>query len=780
MTKRFQFILKLLFKGKRKYFTTLLLMFIGGFYLVNGIYPTYHPSTFLFADNGKLLSSQVNNNGQWRFTKEDSIPSKYETCLLYYEDEWYYEHFAVNPMSIARATISNIQAGEIKSGGSTITMQLARILNGNKKRTFINKIKELYIALSYEFKYSKKEILNAYATHAPYGSNVIGLTGASWRFYNRSPQQLSWAESATLAVLPNAPGLIYPGRGNDQLKKKRDFVLRKLLNNGVIDSTTYTLSKLEPVPQGPNKTKQQAYHYMRWLSHTHPQYSTHTSTLKQQLQQQLNQLVNGYHAQYVNNGVNNIAVVILNTETNSFEGYVGNSGWGKSAASFVDVARANRSSGSVLKPLLYAKCIEEGALSPFSLVNDLPINYDGFSPKNFAKTYSGLASLNQALIQSLNAPAVAVLKTYGLNKFYQNLKDLGFSTLNQQPSHYGLSLILGGAEIKLVDLVGAYGYLLKMSKNPSLHSVKWRQSKRGYWQHQFATKKYTDPQSWKKISEILTNLKRPHQEWGWEWMEQKEAISWKTGTSFGHRDAWAIGYNGKHVVGVWVGNQAGNGRPGLTGVNYAAPILFKAFKLLPQKSSSTYETQIINQPQITLCAESGYRATMNCLNTIPYYNNENTSLLKKCNFHKRLLVDETGQYQVGRNCYYKAIRKSKPYFIPTPFQSYYFKKVATFYETPPPFHPQCAQNNAQFKLTYPSPNSSIFLPVDIEEKQQPIILEAVSAINDTLYWHLNKKFIGTTIGKHSFTIHPKTGKQQLTLVNSNGASEAYSFTIIKR
>jgi penicillin-binding protein 1C len=564
---------------------------------------------------------------------------------------------------------------------------------------------------------------------------------------------------------------LYPGKSNEKLKVKRNRLLRKLLDNGVLNQEDYELAMLEEVPDRPQYQPQKAIHFMRWLEEIQGKQGVFKSMIDSEIQNRLNRLVDGYGAQFKSNDVGNIGVVVLDTWEKKIVGYVGNTK-GDGGFSFVDVCRAPRSSGSVLKPLLYAQMISNGELAPNSLIHDLPINYNGFIPKNYSKQYEGLVPVSKALIQSLNAPAVEVLHDLGIRPFYDQLQQLGFSTLNFEPSHYGLTLILGGGEITLLDLVGVYGALNVRQKK--LESSNFKLAEAVTWNKEYGNYEGISPWAWRKTLDMMQELERPAQEWGWEWFQGKEKVAWKTGTSFGHRDAWAIGTTDRYVVGVWVGNQEGDGRPGLTGVNYAAPIMFRVFEGL---ESDKVTNQNEDRFKITLCSKSGYKATKHCIEKVVYSGGESILQLPLCTFHQVFVLDSTESYRIKKDCYFGKTTTSKPYFSLSPFELYYYKRSALDYEQPPEFIEGCQSQRAQFKLVYPKNGSAIFLPVDIEGEQQEVILEAVAEEGDELYWHLGDDFITATKKEHKVKLDLSPGSYSLYLLNQNGVRKKYEFEI---
>jgi len=739
---------------------------------------------------GNLLAGHIAKDGQWRFPESDSVPDKFRKSILYFEDQYFYYHFGINPISILRAFKQNLREMRIVSGGSTLTMQLIRLSRKGKARTFYQKTIELFQAIRAEFRYSKEELLNKYATHAPFGGNVVGLEAASWRYYGRSPDKLSWGEMTTMAVLPNAPSLIYPGKNQEKLLRKRNRLLDKLWKNEVIDSTTCELAKWEPLPGKPRAIPQVSPHLMTRLIHEGHEGRRIQTTLDITLQKSLNSLINRYHGVYSENEIHNAAAFIVEIDSKKVLAYVGNTDCPQeNSGRDVDVITAPRSTGSIMKPFLYAAMLKDGLILPHSLVPDIPTKFGGYTPKNFAKEFDGAVHASEALYRSLNVPAVIMLRDYGTPKLHSLLRKLKLSTLTNSPEHYGLSLILGGAEATLWDLGNAY---LNMAR-----SLKF------YEANGFAYDEYDASGAHYILSdtlaahakraghilgagaiwntfEALRNVKRPYQEWGWEDFESSAQVAWKTGTSWGHRDAWAIGMNSRYLVAVWVGNADGEGRPGLTGLNVAAPILFKALKQLPR--GKWFDPPYEDMVKIETCSKSGYKASSHCPSKAPVFAPQEGTRTETCPFHKKIHLDQEERYQVTSACYEVSEMKSRSWFVLPPVQEWYYKRKDPFYKTIPKFAPNCGGTSTKnMDVIYPKRNSRLFVPRNLDGTMEKTIFEiAHRQPENNVYWHLDESFIGITHGTHKLESAPLPGKHVFTLVDETGESLEIRFEVLER
>ncbi|MFT5668548.1 MAG: penicillin-binding protein 1C, partial [Vicingaceae bacterium] len=661
------------------------------------IYPISKPlfespySTVLEDRNGALLSAKIADDGQWRFPQGTSVPEKFSTCIRFFEDEYFYVHPGVNPVSIGRALKQNITAGKVVSGGSTLTMQIARLARKNQKRTVWNKLIELFLTFKIEIAFSKAEIMELYVSHAPFGGNVVGLDAASWRYFNRSSNQLSWAEAASLAVLPNAPSLVRPGKNQELLLLKRNRLLLKLNENDIIDDTSYELALLEGLPGKPHALPRHAVHLLnRSLSERQKGKRIRTS-LELSLQRRINKIVDQEYNQLKQNEIHNLAVLVIDNTTNEVLSYVGNSNpTAGNSGHKVDIITAKRSTGSLLKPFLYGLAWQDGLVLPNSILADIPSQFGGYAPKNFDKKFDGAVPAKNALTRSLNIPAVRLLQEYNLDRFYDELQQFRLNSVNLGAGHYGLSIILGGAESSLWEICTAY-----KGMSESLRSVYEREYHYRESDYDFPKWKLNDKVELKALSketplesaaiwqlfEALNELNRPGQERGWESFAGRKKVAWKTGTSFGLRDAWAVGVSPDYTVGVWVGNADGEGRPGLTGITAAAPIMLQVFDLLP--NSNWYKTPYDELFEVTICAKSGYGKGIHCLEADTVLAGVNSRKIKTCEYHQIVQLDSEGVRRVNSSCYEVEKMKTESYFVLPPLMEYYYQKTKPEYRKLP-------------------------------------------------------------------------------------------------
>lgn len=781
--------------GKSIVYTLLLLIaIVGAVFFIWVPRPLFSVgySTLLYSSEGKLLGARIAPDGQWRFPAADTLPPKFTTCLLLYEDKRFYYHPGIDPAAVTRAIWLNMKTRKVVSGGSTLTMQLARLARGNRERTFFQKGIEMSWALFLEATHSKEEILRLYISHAPFGGNVVGVETAAWRYFGRSASDLSWAESATLAVLPNSPALIHPGRNRARLKAKRDGLLETLKEKGILTPTDYELACMEPLPEAPTALPDEAPHLLERLAAVQPGSRIRTA-IRQNLQKQTQALVDRYAREYSSNHIHNLAAIVVKVESGEVWAYAGNASFAadEKRGNQVDIITSPRSTGSILKPFLYAGLLHEGRLLPSMLVSDVPLHINGFSPENYNKTFQGAVPAHVAIERSLNVPLVRMLSQYNTGRFMSLLKSLGMTTLRFSEDHYGASLILGGAEGTLWDLTGMYASLARVLShyrayngryNPedihplTPYPVQPEQPIRSIADPRLTDRPILSAASLWFMFEAMAALNRPEEEADWQQFESMKRIAWKTGTSYGGRDAWAIGTTPQYVVGVWVGNASGEGRPGLTGVGNAAPVLFDIFSFLPD--SEWFDMPYDELKPTPICRQSGHKASAICDRVDTLYMPAG-NFTPVCPYHQWVHLSADGRFRVNSSCEPVDRMITRPWFILPPAQEYYYKNYHIDYTPLPPFKPGCEpQQSRQMDLIYPQHQSVLYLPKGFSGEQEKFVFKAAHARPDAvIYWHLDDTFLGETYTPHQIACRAKTGKHLLTLVDDQGNQRKILFEV---
>ncbi|HEY3402290.1 MAG TPA: penicillin-binding protein 1C [Ohtaekwangia sp.] len=751
-------------------------------------------STVLESNNGELLSATIAKDGQWRFPETDSVPSKFAETIITYEDKRFWYHPGVDVLSFGRAIRQNISAGKIVSGGSTLSMQVIRLSRRGESRTVLEKCIELILATRLELRYTKAEILALYASHAPFGGNVVGIDAACWRYFGRNAKDLSWGEAALLAVLPNSPALIHPGRNRDQLKAKRDGLLDKLKETGKIDEFTCSLAKAEPIPEEPVTLPRLARHLLTRMRSDGFDEKKIKSTIDMSLQQRVEQILEDHHQRWLSNQIHNGAVILADVQTGNVLAYAGNvTNEKRYQGDDVDVITAPRSTGSILKPFLYAAMLDEGKILPKTLLPDIPTFISGFSPKNFSKDYDGAVPADKALMRSLNIPAVHLLRDYRYEKFHPLLKELGMSTLDQVPDHYGLSLILGGAEGTLWDITGMYASLSRTLNNYFEHPGKNKYDLNDFHSLHYISDQHSASPPVLSESGLLSaaaiyqtfdalkELYRPGEGSGWKLFSSTKRIAWKTGTSFGFRDGWAVGVTPQYVIGVWVGNANGEGRPGLTGTEAAAPVLFDVLSLLPE--DSWFVQPEMEMEQITTCAHTGFRNGPSCTDMDTTWIVKAGLQSQSCPYHKKIHLSPDHKFRVHSACQPIDQISQVDWFVLPPVQEYYFQKRNISYRSLPPFRKDCQSSSpiVAMDMVYPRPHARIFIPRDLDGQPGSAIFELAHRIPDaSVFWHLDGDFIGITRKNHRFALNPPEGKHKLTLVDDQGESVELQFEVLSK
>lgn len=733
-------------------------------------------STVIESREGYLLGARIAADGQWRFPASDSVPHKFERCILLFEDEYFYQHPGVNPVAVTKALWNNLTT-DSRRGGSTLTQQVIRLSRDNKARTYSEKLIEMILATRLEFRYSKKEVLGLYAAHAPFGGNVIGLETAAWRYYGLPATELSWGQMATLAVLPNAPALVYPGKGHEVLLQKRNRLLKKLLERGELTQTDYELSVQEPLPGKPLPLPQLAPHLLdRMVQEQAGQWVK--TTLDYKLQQQLNTSMRLHHQGLQANQIHNAAILVLSTDQREVLAYVGNSPTSAQHQVFVDIIRSKRSTGSILKPLLYASAIEDGSLLPDMLVKDVPTSINGYNPSNFDNEFQGAISASEALSRSLNIPAVRLLESYGLERFHRKLQRAGLNSIDRPANHYGLSLILGGAEASLWEVTAAYAAMGATLNHYSGNSSQYRtgeysapkiinDSQRDFGETTFEAPLFTAGSLFNTF-QALQKVNRPFGQELWDSFNGAQQIAWKTGTSYGFKDAWAVGVTPKYTVGVWAGNADGEGRPGLTGVQAAAPLLFSVFDALPK--SEFFPPPFDDLVQRNICTKSGHIAGEYCENVQEQWVAKAKVMTLSCPYHRTVFLDDKMEYQVNLDCYPAADITAEKWFVLPPFLEHYYTKNHPEYRPLPAFKQGCfPEEIPNMEFIFPKDSSDIILAQDFSQKPSEVVFKVAHRKSETtLYWYLDNTYLGNTDTFHEMALLPKAGDHLLTVVDADG------------
>ena len=742
--------------------------------------PLFAPdySTLVVDREGRLLRAFLNDGQQWCFPPDSSlaVPAKLRAAVIHFEDRQFDRHRGVNPLALARALYQNAVAGEVRSGASTLTMQVARLMRP-KPRTYLNKALETLLAVKIELYHDKDGILRLYLDHAPYGGNVVGYQAAAVRYFRKRPEELTWSEAATLAVLPNAPGLVSPTAGPRRLEEKRNRLLAGLHRAGFFDAETLTLAAAEPVSSRAWPFPVTAPHLSRALKSRHPGRLIRT-TLDAGLQRELETLV-ARHLGYLDHlGIGNGAALLVETGSGEVRAYVGSRDFFDAGhQGQVDGVTAPRSSGSLLKPFLYALSMDEGLILPRTLVKDVPTFYQGFSPRNADESYDGLVRADEALVRSLNVPAVRLLRRYGLFDFHRFLQDAGLSTLVRTADDYGLPLILGGAEVTLWDMARLFRGLARGGRVEPLRFL------RGEGEPGPSAAPLFSPGAAWLVLEALREVRRPGVEYYWHQYEDQWPLAWKTGTSYGQRDAWAVGVSPSWTIAVWLGNFTGEGNPELSGARAAGPLLFDIFQRLPRdRGRAWFPRPGAELATVDLCLDSGRPVNPHCPHPTPAPRPRHMRPMERCSYHRGIVLNGAGTRQVCSLCWEPGDHRPGRQAVYPADVVQYLRERGQALQAPRPHEEDCpAQLEARpLQVLYPRPGARLQAGRDFGGERQSIVLRAAHTDRErAMFWYANRRFLGRTVDRHRLAVSLEPGAYALEIVDAHGFRDRVGFQVVR-
>lgn len=753
---------------RRKAILAILFLFISWllFLITDLIFPLPEPKTYsqvIYDKDGVLLCAYLTDDDKWRLKADlNQINKDLISSLIYKEDSWFYWHFGVNPFSMGRAIAKNLTSGKRTSGASTITMQLAR-LSEPKSRTYLSKIKEILRAFQYEWHYSKREILEMYLSYLPYGGNIEGVHSASYLFFNRSPRQLSLSQSVMLAIIPNRPNSLRLDKIVEETIRFRNIWLKRMEKDRIFPQGALKAASLEPVTSARFEIKPQSPHLCNYL-HEREKETELKTTLNLKYQKIAENLLANHTRRVASYGVSNGAILIVDNQSHNVIAYCGSANfYDNNTKGQVNGITAYRSPGSALKPVIYAMAFDKGLITPKMKLPDIPGNFSGYSPDNFDLQFRGLVTVRSALAHSLNLPPVWLVEELGFEPFAEKLIQCGFSDVEKRRSQFGYSLALGGCGATLEELTRFYSCFANGGKMYPLNYVKRQSEKKGNPPTLFS------PATTYLIGDILSDLERPDLPQSYVNDSRVPKIAWKTGTSYGKRDAWAIGYSPRYTVGIWMGNMDGKGAPELSGAVMSVPLLLDIFNAIDYNANKKWFDRPEEVQERVVCAESGMLPSAeDCPNTVSDFYIKNISPLNTCNLYQELLISSDGKYQYCPVCCpaEDVIRKKYPVYKP---------EVALWLRTnqigmniPPPHFPQCP---AKFSGEGPrilSPASKNEYYLEKGRGQQIALHAAADASVSNLHWYVNGAFIRTANKDEKIFITPATGWLRVTCVDDKG------------
>ena len=738
-------------------------------------------SRVVYDAHGRLLRVTAAPDGQIRFPPDTGrLPAKYVAAVTVCEDRRFFRHPGVDPFALCKSAFVNLASGRRVRGGSTITMQTVR-LSHPKSRNYLNKAFEILAAVRLSIHVRKDALLRMYADHVPMGGNTVGVQAASWRYFGKPLSGITWAEAALFAVLPNAPSMINLEKQRPALLRKRNRALGALWRAGKIDSLTCVVSCREPLPEPAGRLPFAAPHFCRRVLAESSMPVVNT-TLDINVQRRTEEIAQMFGSQYSAEGIPNLAVLVVATQTGAVRAYAGSQDFFDTVAGGqVDGIAAQRSTGSLLKPFLAAKVLDRGPYVLESMLQDVPTFYGSFYPQNASMEFSGLVSLRKSLIQSLNVPMVRLLYWYGVADFHADLRAAGISGLFRSADGYGLSLILGGAEANLWDLTRMFSALGNLGL---LVPFKIIGDSTGTTRPPATTPRFCSEGAAWLVLTTLSQLNRPGSEYYWKFFTNQIPVAWKTGTSYGQKDAWAIGTNRQWTIGVWVGNFTGQGNPSLGGAQSAGPVMFSLFNALADKSQDLWFTKPeYDLRSVTVCRASGLSPSAVCPDTARAEQPVCAYQTAVCTYHQRFLVSRKKGFQVCSRCWNGVDTVWKVKTIYPPSVRSILARHGSATDPIPPHNPHCpvAHPQAEIEIIYPVDNVSIIVPRNLQGEYEKIVFKAeYQRPSGPLFWYLNGSFLAETIGQHSIAVDLPSGKHRLAVQDADGATVFVRFSAFRK
>ena len=736
------------------------------FVLLDCLFPVNTDISFaplVRAKDGTVIHAFLTSDQQWRFeTKLNELTPQLKEAILFKEDKHFYHHFGVNPLAVGRALINNIFHLRRTSGASTITMQVAR-LRTPKRRTYLNKIIEMFRAAQLETHYSKDEILQLYLNLVPYGSNIQGVKAASLLYFNKSPDQLSLAELTALSIIPNRPNSLVMGKDNARIVVERNKWLRRFGEGQLFPEATIRDALAEPLNAyrhpAPDDIPQLSWRLRASL----PAVLDIQSTIDPKMQLKAEQITTNYVAMLKLQNVYNAAVLVVDNETHEVVTYIGSPDFKDRAhQGEVDGVKALRSPGSTLKPFLYGLSYDAGLATPQTVIADVPINISGYSPENYDLQFRGNVTVDDALRHSLNIPAVKTLQAYGVPRFTQNLGGAGFLSVWQQRKKVGLSMILGGVTVRLQELTALFS---SFGNGGKYHSLQWiaagvKDTASGY--------QVLSPEADYMVCKTLCELSRPDLPNGYDASRRMPRIAWKTGTSYGRKDAWSIGFNAHYTIGVWLGNFDGKGVTSLSGAATATPLLFELFNAIDNNAGADW---LVAPPGLAtrfVCKETGKVPADFCAEQVMDYYIPGVSPAAHCDHQREVWVSADGSFSYCTTCLPAGGYATKTYPNISPELTAFYDTHHIGYQKIPPHNPACARTfDGQAPVINTLQNGMTYLIVDKDKQQLQLGCTTANDV-EQVYWYVNDKFFASAKRGEKIFFKPDASVNRITCTDDKG------------
>ena len=800
------------------------------FFLLNLAFPfpweslNRPPATVVTDRTGEPLRFFLPADHRWRFpVRLEELPPELPQALVASEDQRFRRHFGVDPVAVLRAAWANVRAGEVVSGASTIPMQIARMVEPGP-RTLWSKTRESFRALQLEARFSKDELLAIYLNLTPYGGNVEGVGAAAWFYFGKSPDQLSLGEIALLTALPRSPVRYDPTLHMAEARAARDRVLRQLAERGAFPAEEIEHARAEPLPAARRRPPFAAPHLAELVVHQITDRTRIRTSLDADLQQIAEEQVARRIAELRATGIGNTAVVVIENETRAVRALVGSAGFDEAAwQGQVNGAVARRSPGSTLKPFLYLMALDQGRVIPDSWLLDVPTDFSGYVAENYDERYRGVVTVRDALIQSLNASAVRLLAEIGLPEFHRLLLRGGLETLDRPAETYGLPLVLGAGEVRLVDLANLYATLAEggvhrplrwieplppdphpLTPSPTRTHTRPGEGEPDSWISSLRAVaplsrvagvrvgegtgvrvggegvRLFSPEAAAAVVRILTDVRRPDLPEAWDLTRGVPAVAWKTGTSYGHRDAWAVGTSRRYTIGVWVGNFDGRPRQGISGSQHAGPLLFDLFRAIDPEGAGP-APDVLAPETIEVCAVSRELPGPWCPARLRVSYLPGRSRLAPCSWHRRVLVDaSTGELLAG-DCLAGRRTAFRMLTVPPAELLAWWRAQGNPVEGPPPLSPAClgVPQGEPPRIVSPDPSTPYRLRRDapLEYQRIPLVARADSGAS-RLFWYQDGRLVTATSPQEDGRfLESVRGEHRLVVTDDLGRSDAVTYKV---
>jgi penicillin-binding protein 1C len=738
-------------------------------FLLNVLFPLpdkIEYSTIITDNKGEVIHAYLTSDQQWRMKTElNEISPLLRKTIIEKEDKYFYYHPGINLLAAGRAFFKNLVSGRRTSGASTITMQVARALEP-RRRTYLNKLVEMFRALQLESKYSKNEILQLYLNLVPYGGNIEGVKSASILYFKKNPDHLSLAEITALSIIPNRPGSLVMGKNNELIVRERNKWLNRFERDGVFTKKEIADALNEPLTATRGQIPQLVPHLSNKLKKEGGSLIRTNIDLNTQLK--VEKIVEDYSRSLREKNIRNASVIIIDNATHKVVTYIGSASFADSTdGGQVNGASAIRQPGSTLKPLLYGLCMDGGLLTPKRLITDVAVNYGGYTPENYDRKFNGYVTMEYSLEHSLNIPAVKSLRALGKDQLIRKLISCDFMQIRKDQNKLGLSMILGGCGASLEELTGLYAVF---ASNGKYFKPVYTQEDSTVSRHASRSDGATilSPASAFMISDILSRISRPDFPINWESTVHLPKIAWKTGTSYGRRDAWSIGYNRRYTVGVWVGNFSATGIPELTGANIATPLLFRIFNTIDYDSDQEWFRQTTDCDRRQVCSETGLVPDDHCTNIVMDYFIPGISSSVKCDNVQEIMVSPDEKISYCKSCMPQGGYKKKLYRIIPPEMQQYFDEHKIVYEKIPPHNPDCDKLFQEGAPEVTSPHNGTEYLIN---KKDPEPLQLTCSVgNDVsmVYWYVNNKFYKSGEARTKQFFIPGEGPVKISCTDDKG------------